>query len=155
MKLLFLRKLMGAPKRKTAGRGGVSYLKDDLQKMKKLYDRIEKTMEEKQPYLDGDFSVEDLSSMVCASKAATSRCLSRVGKTNFRPYINNYRVKYSILLIKKEPRMRLSEVARQSGFNSIPSFNTWFKSVTSMCPSEYLAELSQPQRPRFFPMKRG
>ncbi len=154
MRLLFLRRIIGRPKTKTAGRGGVSCLKDDMQKMKKLYSKIEKAMEEQQPYLDGDFSIQDLSSMICAPKTATSKCLSRIGKTNFRPFINNYRVQYAIQLIKKEPRMRLSEVARQSGFNSIPSFNTWFKSVTSMCPSEYLAELSQPQRLRFFPTKK-
>ena len=153
MKLLLLKKLFVRPDRKR-GRSGVSYLKDDTQKLKALYDRIERLMEDKRPYLDGDFSIEDLSSMVGASRSMTSKALSRIGKTNFRPYINNYRVKHSLQLIKDEPRMRFSEVAHMSGFNSVPSFNTWFKMVTSSRPSEYLIELWDKPHPRFFPRKK-
>ncbi len=50
--------------------------------------------------------------------------------------------------------MRFSEVARMSGFNSVPSFNTWFKTVTSTRPSEYLTEIWEKPRLRFLPRKK-
>lgn len=153
MKLFLFKKFIRRPENKK-GRSGVSYLRDDTAKLKIVYDRIEKVMEEKKPYLDGDFSIEDLSSLVCVSRSVTSKALSRIGKTNFRPYINGYRVRHSQQLIRDEPRMRFSEVARMSGFNSVPSFNTWFKIVTSTRPSEYLTEIWERPRLRFLPRKK-
>ena len=155
MRLFLFRKILGRPGEKRSGRRGITYLKDDTRKLKSIYERIERTMVEKQPYLNGDFSVEDLSAMVCVSRGLISKALSRIGKKNFRPYINGYRIRYSAQLIKNEPRMRLSEVARMSGFNSLPSFNAWFKQETSKRPSEYLTEVWELPQTRFFPRKKG
>ncbi len=154
MRLFLLKRIIRRREEKRSVRGGANYLKDDTRKLKSIYERIERLMAEKEPYLDGDFSVEDLSAMVGVSRSMTSKALSRIGKKNFRPYINGYRIKYAAQLIKNEPRMRFSEVARMSGFNSLPSFNSWFKLETSKRPSEYLIDVWEAPQMRFSPKRK-
>ncbi|MGN1225881.1 MAG: helix-turn-helix domain-containing protein, partial [Candidatus Cryptobacteroides sp.] len=114
------------------------YLSEDTRKLKMLFYKIEQIMKEQKPYLDGDFCVEDLARMVCSSKSYVSKAINMIGRSNFRPYINSYRVKYAADLIRRDPRMKMSEVASMSGFNSLPTFNSSFKSQMSMRPKDYL-----------------
>ena len=129
-----------------------TYLKDEIDDMKNLYSRIEKLMDEKHPFLDGDFSIGDLAKLVFRNKAFVSRTINKIANVNFRAYINSYRARYAAALILREPRMKMSEVASQSGYNSIPTFNSSFKDEFNMRPSEYWSyarkhpELSFPMR---------
>ena len=135
---LFLRKRMKLSERLSLRYKNLFYLSEDTRRLKILFYKIEQIMKEKRPYLDGDFCVEDLARMVCSSKSYVSKAINMVGKTNFRPYINSYRVKYAADLIRRDPRMKMSEVASMSGFNSLPTFNSSFKSQMSMRPKDYL-----------------
>lgn len=135
-------------KSRFAHKGISPVVKDEAKDMNALYMRIEKLMKEKSPYLDGDFTIKDLSHSVYHNRAYVSKTINKVAKVNFRNYINSYRIKYAVELIKKDPRIKISEVASLSGFNSLPTFNSSFKDVMSMRPSEYLCEL-RAHRPLF------
>lgn len=135
---LFLRKRMKLSERLSLRYKNLFYLSEDTRKLKMLFYKIEQIMKEQKPYLDGDFCVEDLARMVCSSKSYVSKAINMIGKSNFRPYINSYRVKYAADLIRRDPRMKMSEVASMSGFNSLPTFNSSFKSQMSMRPKDYL-----------------
>ena len=149
MKLL-LRKRLRLTERLSLKYKNLSYLGEDTRRLKMLFYKIEKIMKEQKPYLDGDFCVEDLARLVCSSKSYVSKSINMVGKTNFRPYINAYRVKYAAELIRKDPRMKMSEVASMSGFNSLPTFNSSFKSNMSMRPKDYLLCIHSEQVHRLF-----
>ncbi len=120
----------------------ISYLKDDKLEMKLLFRKVEKVMSEKRPYLESDFSMDDLSKLVFVNRSFLSKTINKISHMNFRTYINSYRIKYAASLIKKDPRMRFRDVAYMSGFNSLPTFNSAFKDVMSMRPSDYFKTLS-------------
>jgi AraC-like DNA-binding protein len=58
---------------------------------------------------------------------------------NFREFLGSYRIDYAkhLLSDSKDPFIRILDVALESGFSSINSFNRCFKEVTGMTPSEY------------------
>ena len=137
-------KLPGLSKRKGSERPlgrDLSYLNDEEELTRILYHRITCFMEEKRPFLYGDFSIGELSKKMFASQARISRAIKRYSQMNFRGFVNSYRVKYASNLISKDPRMKMEEVARLSGFNTIPTFNTAFKTVMNERPSEYQAKV--------------
>lgn len=132
---LFLWKCFSKPKEFKSR--DCSYLNDDTAEMERLFARIEKIMREKKPFLDGDFSVGDLSQLVFRNKSFVSKTINKMASCNFCTYVNRYRVKYATDIIKSHPLMKKSQVAYMSGFNTVPSFNTAFKNELSMRPSEY------------------
>lgn len=152
---LILRKKQGKLTLKVVGRIGKRQ-KDskDYVYMEKVYMRIEKFMRKKTPFLDGDFSIQDLCDSLYMSRSLVSRSINRIGNTNFRSYVNNYRVTYALELMQKDPRVKLSQIASLSGFNSIPSFNSSFKDVMSMCPSEYVRSLQLKEDLQYYSKKK-
>ena len=60
---------------------------------------------------------------------------------NYSTFVNTYRVKHAADLIAKDPRMKMEEVAKLSGFNTIPTFNSAFKAIMNERPSEYQAKV--------------
>lgn len=110
----------------------------ERRKMKNLYDRIVCIMEEKQPFLDGDFDMDDLSKILFSNKLYLSRTINIVSRKNFRQFVNYYRIQYAMDLIRKDPRMKLMEVAEMSGFHSSATFNMAFKLNTGQTPTEWI-----------------
>ena len=60
---------------------------------------------------------------------------------NFRQFINSYRIRYSVELMKKNPRLRMDEVATMSGFHSTVTFTMAFKANMGETPGEYAQRL--------------
>lgn len=104
-----------------------------------LYSKITAYMTERKPYLDGDFTLDDLARKLQTGRNAVSRAISYCSGRNFKQFLNWYRVKYAQDLIRKDPRLKMSEVAQMSGFNTQPSFNLAFRINTSGTPSQWRA----------------
>lgn len=119
----------------------LSYIPDEEPVLRRLYDRIVVYMDDKTPYLDGDFSIGDLSRHMFTNKVRVSKTVNHCYGKNFRSFINEYRIRYAADLIKKDPRMKMEEVARLSGFNTMPTFNAAFKNFMHERPSEYQARV--------------
>jgi AraC-like DNA-binding protein len=58
---------------------------------------------------------------------------------NFRTFLASYRVNFAkhLLRSKGARSLRISDIALQSGFSSINSFNRAFREITGVTPSEY------------------
>lgn len=96
-------------------------------------------MEEKQPFLNPDITINDLSSATKISSHTISQVLNTRLNQNFYDFINSYRVKESIRLLEN-PSLRhktIIEILFESGFNSKSTFNTAFKKHTGMTPSDF------------------
>lgn len=113
---------------------------DESKKMATLYKRVVNFMVEEQPFLDGDFGMDDLSKKIFSNKLYLSRTINILSGKNFRQFINWYRINYAMDLMKKDPRIKLMEVAEMSGFHSAATFNMAFKLNTGMTPSEWMNE---------------
>ncbi len=115
---------------------------EEDKKMNNLYSRVMLYMTEKKPFLDPDFHMEDMAEDLYSNKLYLSKTINILSGRNFRQFVNYYRVQYAVSLFKKDPRLKVSEAASMSGFNSTVSFNMAFKVNMGKTPSEWLQEHS-------------
>ena len=115
---------------------------EEDKKMNNLYNRVMVYMNEKKPYLDPTFRMVDMAEYLYSNKLYLSRTINLLSGRNFRQFINYHRIQYAISLFKKDPRLKVGEVATMSGFNSPVSFNMSFKVNMGKTPSEWLQEHS-------------
>ena len=66
-----------------------------------------------------------------------SRLLNNGYRINFSDTVNRYRVEYAVTLLENTDKS-ITDIALESGFRSIRSFNHIFKSVMGMSPSEMI-----------------
>lgn len=129
---VFQQRASGSPKRCWNG--------DDAS-IRILYERIVKLMETKQVFLDDDYSLSDMASAVCSNKSKVSKAINTYTGQNFCQFLNKYRMEYAIDLMKKDPRLKTSEVSYMSGFHSNGTFHKTFKMYMEGTPSEYMRKI--------------
>jgi two-component system response regulator YesN len=60
--------------------------------------------------------------------------------TTFPAFVTSYRIRYAQELMLKDPSMRMSKVAEESGFNNEKTFLRSFKAICGVTPSEWKQE---------------
>lgn len=108
----------------------------------RLYEEIEKVMQDKKPYLNPEFKIQDLANMVGSSSFALSYVFNQYLKTGYLNYVNGYRVEEFKRIIAEEESLKftLTGIALKCGFSSRASFFRHFKSATGLTPSQYIKE---------------
>lgn len=109
-------------------------------KMKALYKKVLDYFEEKKPYLDEEVSLDDISRCLYTNKAYLSKTVNVLSGQNFRQFVNYYRVEYAIELIRRDPHLKVEELAMMSGFHNTVSFNMAFRLFKGKTPSEWIHE---------------
>lgn len=96
-------------------------------------------MEEKKPHLNGDLTAGELSQLLGVSTNHLSQILNKEQGQNFFDFVNGYRVNEVIYKMgdPANAHLTLLAIALDSGFNSKTSFNTVFKKITGLTPSQY------------------
>lgn len=112
---------------------------------KKYLDKILEFMEKEKPYLERDLTIYDLSQKTGISRHHITQVLNDLHGRNFFTFINEYRVNEVIKRMKdpKNTNFTILAIAYDSGFNSKSTFNTIFKNITKLTPSQYLDKLKQ------------
>ncbi|MEO9482370.1 MAG: helix-turn-helix transcriptional regulator [Ekhidna sp.] len=111
--------------------------------------RIEAVMANQKPYLNSEFSLSELSQLTSIPKHLLSRYFSESLNQSFSEFTNNFRVSRAkeLLIDKKFGNHKIAIIAYECGFNSLSSFNSAFRKLVSLSPSEYrkdrLAKLGQ------------
>ena len=121
--------------------GGRKYAKTALPagEAKELLGRLERAMEEERLYLDPELSLSALSDRLAVGRNLVSYVINqRLGK-NFFDFVNGYRVKAVIGFMEDPERKddKLLTLGLEAGFNSKPTFNSVFKRLTGLTPSEF------------------
>lgn len=114
---------------------------EDTARMGRLYDRAVRLMEEKKPYLRDGYCLPDMAASLFSNKAYLSRTINIFSGRNFRQFVNYYRVNYSVDLMKKDPYLRVTELATMSGFHNVVTYNMAFKLNMNETPSECLLRM--------------
>ncbi len=114
---------------------------DEALRMNRLYEKVVSLMENKKPYLDDEFSLSDMAACVYTNKSYLSKTINVFSGRNFCQFVNYYRVMYSVELMKKDPHLRVAELAAMSGFHTVVTFNMAFKLNMNLTPSELLAKV--------------
>ncbi len=105
----------------------------------KYLGRLLKHMETKKPYLDVDLTIQDVAESLSIPRHYLTQVINEKLNKNFYQFINEYRVEeVKILLADKDyQKYTMTAIAFEAGFNSKSSFNSAFKEITGMTPSEY------------------
>jgi AraC-like DNA-binding protein len=116
------------------------YTEEQVSAFKQL---LEEHMVTNKPYLNPDYSLRQLAEELQLSEHHCSSMLNQFLETNFREYINHYRVQYFIhVYAVNASKFTLESVALSSGFKSKNTFYTAFKKVTGQTPTEFLSNYS-------------
>lgn len=105
-----------------------------------LGDKLKALMEEKQLFRNKDLRIADVVTELCTNSTYLSTCLKGELSTTFPAFVTSYRIHYAQELMRKDPTMRMSRVAAESGFTSEKSFLRTFKAFCGMTPSEWKQE---------------
>jgi len=104
--------------------------------------QIEEFMEREKPYLNPDFSVEDLSRLIHVPRHHIYYCLNNVIGKKFTTLKTTCRVEYAkkLLLGSDLERFTIDSIGQQSGFASRSSFYSAFREITGYTPTEFLQQ---------------
>ena len=109
------------------------------EKMEHIVQEIVTLMNTAKPYLNPDFSLEDMAEMTSIPRHHITEGLNSSLQINFYKFVNQFRVEESKRLMRKmSPDQNLISIGFESGFKSKSTFNKYFKELTGSSPSEYL-----------------
>jgi AraC-like DNA-binding protein len=103
-----------------------------------IYERVVAYFEAQKPFLDNELTINDLSKVLYSNKLYISRAISQFTGRNFCQFVNYYRIKHSVEVFRRNPELKVAELACQSGFNSVPSFTMAFKLYMDENPSDWI-----------------
>jgi len=109
---------------------------------REIIKRIEALMDERKPYLNKRFSIEDLSKQIEFKRNKVTSTINDVMGKNFHGLVNDYRVREAIQTLETdELNLTMDAVADKVGFHSRSSFYACFKKYTGQTPKEFVAHL--------------
>ncbi len=123
----------------------VKYAKSGLSdsSLKSVVKQLEELMKKEKLYLRPELSLADVANQLKVPRHHLTQAMNiQLGK-NFYTYINEYRVKTVIDNLKKTENKQFTvlAIALESGFNSKSTFNSVFKKITGLTPSDFIRQL--------------
>lgn len=114
-------------------------IKEEAPRMKDLKNHLLQVMEQEKLYLNPALNLPMLAESLQLSVHETSELINAGFGENFAQFVNKYRVEESkrLLLSEKHDHLSIIGIAFEAGFNSKTSFNTAFKKITHLSPSEF------------------
>jgi AraC-like DNA-binding protein len=103
---------------------------------------VETYFREKKPFLQLDYSLEQLVTDTHIPRYILSAFINREYGMGFREFLNRYRVEYLIANLDKPEwqNFTLEAIATECGFSSRITFLKNFKQITGQTPSKYIKE---------------
>jgi AraC-like DNA-binding protein/multisubunit Na+/H+ antiporter MnhG subunit len=104
-----------------------------------ILQRLNVFMESSKPYIIPTLTLPALSKEMNISPHHLSQVINEKTNKNFFEFINYFRVEEAKRLLKdrEKQNLTLAAIGFEAGFNSVSSFNSIFKKVTSITPSQY------------------
>ena len=106
-----------------------------------LGERVLQVMKEKQPYLNPDFTLDDLADLLDVPKHHLYYCFQNVLHTKFTRLRTEFRVEHAKKLLAEADfrRYTFDSIGREAGFASVSSFYQTFKNEVGCTPGAYAA----------------
>ncbi len=118
----------------------MSYVHND--KRKDLLDKLNKVFDYLNEHFTEDITLDTVADVAGFSKFHFTRLFKQCSGQNFYDYLCYKRIKSAEMLLLN-PDVSITEIALQSGFSSISTFNRTFKKVKHCTPTEYRALCSK------------
>ena len=102
-------------------------------------DKIDTIMRNQKPYLQPDITLDILAEPLAMPAKDLSMIINRHFHNNFYEFINSYRIEEAkgLLADAKNKAKTITDIYLEVGFNSKSVFNTFFKKLVGMTPTEY------------------
>ncbi len=117
----------------------------DLQKRKKDENLILNKFEIEKIYLDDTINLQRFSESIALPPAYVSEIINQKFSYSFKKLLNQYRLNEAKKMIQNnsKKKVKLIEIAFESGFNNKVSFYRTFKEFEGISPSEYLEKINR------------
>jgi len=104
--------------------------------------QLSSLMENDKLFLDNDLNLATVAEKLGTGIHETSFLINETTKDNFYNFINKYRIEEAkkLLASAKMDELNILGIAFASGFNSKTTFNTTFKRIVGISPSQYSKE---------------
>jgi AraC-like DNA-binding protein len=102
-----------------------------------LADDLRKLFERDKYYLNKDFKIWDVCSLLGTNRTYVSRVINQEFGVNFTTFVNNYRVEHAKQLINDNRRISVEDIADQSGFGSVNSLYRAFENREGVSLGNY------------------
>lgn len=111
----------------------------DERDINQLKNQLIKVFESEKPYLDPEFRLSELAVKLNIHANELSQVINEGFGKNFYTLVNSYRIEEVKRNIQdqKNNNLTLLAIGLQSGFNSKTTFNTVFKKMTGLTPSQF------------------
>lgn len=109
----------------------------DKFKSDSYYDDLLRLFSEKDLFKDSLLNLGKLAKMLNVPEKHLSQIINQKAGLNFNDFVNCYRIKEAQTLLSNDTRLNVIDVAYEVGFNSKSTFNTAFKKITGVTPSEF------------------
>ncbi len=105
-------------------------------------ERLTSWMERNKAYLDPDLSLGTVAKSLDVSRELVSMVINAGGGTNFRGFVNSYRVEAFKQAVRagQAKELTLFGLALECGFNSKATFNRVFKQIERVTPNTFARE---------------
>ncbi len=106
--------------------------------------RLRHAMQNDKLFLDPELTVTKLADLSGIPAKSISAVLNQHLNKSFNEFVNEYRVELirQWLLAGDARNVTIASLAYDAGFNSLPTFQRAFKSITGLTPSQFLAKSS-------------
>ncbi|KTF08866.1 helix-turn-helix domain-containing protein [Pseudoalteromonas sp. 10-33] len=104
--------------------------------------KIETYLLQNKPYLNHLLTLDNLASQLSMGSRNLSSIINRHFGKNFFEFINYYRVEESkrLLLLEENKTVTMLDIMDKAGFNSKATFNTFFKKLVGITPTQFRKE---------------
>lgn len=102
-----------------------------------IFARLLSVFEEEKPYLDPDLTIKKMALRLYTNKLYLSRSIKYNAKMHFCRFVNSYRVNYAVAEFRKNPSLRVNQLAAMSGFKTAGTFTSAFRLEMEESPTEW------------------
>jgi AraC-like DNA-binding protein len=105
-----------------------------------LVDKINAYLIKEEPYLNPEFTINELAASLRVPVHHVSYCLNTLMNVKFTSLRTQLRIQYAAKLLDsgQADELSMDGIGKKSGFSTRSNFYNAFKSETGMTPSEYL-----------------
>ena len=104
-----------------------------------FFEKLQSIMRTEKPYLENNLTLPALAGKMRISVHHLSQIINDKARQNFFEFINSYRVEEAKRLFRdpQKQQLTIAAICYETGFNSLSSFNTLFKKLCGVTPSQY------------------
>jgi len=102
-----------------------------------LSHKLDHVMQETQVFLKNDLRLSELAELVGLKPHYLSQVINEQYQVSFYEYVNKFRVDFATRALQRNNDTSIADIAAESGFNNRASFNSYFKKLTGVTPSQF------------------